>query len=230
LFVTPDRDLSSVVAWRRSLRASRARRAAAQRRRRRSLQGRSTVVVAALATAGLAGGAVAQERLEPSGEPGLEAAAVSGGVDVRAVQRRLGVVADGIAGPQTRRAVRRFQRANRLTVDGIVGPQTLGALGLSATESADAPTDGEAIAEPRAAEPRRRASATLERIARCESGGRASAVSPDGRYRGKYQFDRSTWRALGGTGDPAAAPEAEQDRRAARLLRSSGTAPWPSCA
>ncbi len=227
--MTPDRDLSSVVAWRRSLRASRARRAAAQRRRRRSLQGRSTVLVAALATAGLSAGAVAQERLEPSSERGREAAAVGAGVDVRAVQQRLGVVADGIAGPQTRRAVRRFQRANGLTVDGIVGPQTLGALGLPATGSAATPAEAEATAEPRAAEPRRRTSATLQRIARCESGGRATAVSPDGRYRGKYQFDRSTWRALGGTGDPAAAPEAEQDRRAARLLRRSGTAPWPSC-
>jgi peptidoglycan hydrolase-like protein with peptidoglycan-binding domain len=228
VFVTPDRDLSSVVAWRRSLRASRARRAAAQRRRRRSLQGRSTVLAAAVATAGLAGGALAQERLEPSSEQ-LEAASVSAGVDIRAVQRRLGVVADGVAGPQTRRAVRRFQRANGLTVDGIVGPQTLGALGLSATGSASPPAGGEATAEPRAAEPRR-TSATLERIARCESGGRPTATSPDGRYRGKYQFDRSTWRALGGTGDPAAAPEGEQDRRAARLLRRSGTSPWPRCA
>jgi peptidoglycan hydrolase-like protein with peptidoglycan-binding domain len=227
--VTPDRDLSSVVAWRRSLRASRARRAAAQRRRRRSLQGRSTMLAAVLATAGLAGGAVAHERLEPSNAQ-REAASATAGVDIRAVQRRLGVVADGIAGPQTRRAVRRFQRANGLTVDGVVGPQTLGALGLSATGSATAPAAGEATAEPRAAEPGRRASVTLERIARCESGGRATAVSPDGRYRGKYQFDRSTWRALGGTGDPAAAPEAEQDRRAARLLRRSGTSPWPSCA
>ena len=230
--MTPDTDLSSVVAWRRSLRASRARRAAAERRRRRSLQGRSTAVVAALATAGLAGGAVAQERLEPSGAQGEQAAATTG-VDMRAVQRRLGVVVDGVVGPQTRRAIRRFQRANGLVVDGIVGPQTLGALGLSAA-APEAPAAGEgaaeATAEPRAAEPRRRITATLERIARCESGGRATAVSTDGRYRGKYQFDRSTWRALGGTGDPAAAPEAEQDRRAARLLRRSGTAPWPGCA
>ena len=224
--MTPDRDPIPDVAWRRSLRASRTRRAAAARRRRRSLRGRSTVVVAALATAGLAGGAVAEERLEPSGA-GEQAAATTGGVDVRAVQRRLGVVADGIVGPQTRRAVRRFQRANGLTVDGIVGPQTLGALGLPIAAPA-APSAEETTAEPPTAVPRR-TSATLERIARCESGGRAAAVSPDGRYRGKYQFDRTTWRALGGTGDPAAAPEAEQDRRAARLLRRSGTSPWPSC-
>ena len=49
----------------------------------------------------------------------------------------------------------------------------------------------------------------LRRIAECESGGDPTAVSPDGRYRGKYQFTRSTWRALGGDGDPADASEAD---------------------
>jgi len=36
---------------------------------------------------------------------------------------------DGIAGPGTRRALRRFQRRRRLTVDGIAGPRTRRALG-----------------------------------------------------------------------------------------------------
>ena len=74
------------------------------------------------------------------------------------------------------------------------------------------------------------AAATLQRIAQCESGGNPSAVSADGTYRGKYQFDRETWRAMGGSGDPADAPEAEQDRIAAQLLAQRGTAPWPVCA
>jgi len=69
----------------------------------------------------------------------------------------------------------------------------------------------------------------LEKIAQCESGGNPAAVSADGQYRGKYQFDRSTWEHMGGTGDPAAAPEAEQDARAAQLLALRGTAPWPVC-
>src|SRR6478609_6599137 len=73
------------------------------------------------------------------------------------------------------------------------------------------------------------AAATLQRIAQCESGGNPSAVSADGTYRGKYQFDRDTWRAMGGSGDPADAPEAEQDRIAAALLAQRGTAPWPVC-
>lgn len=70
---------------------------------------------------------------------------------------------------------------------------------------------------------------TLDKIAQCESGGNPSAVSPSGQYRGKYQFHPDTWRAVGGTGDPATAPEAEQDRRAADLLRQSGASPWPVC-
>ena len=70
----------------------------------------------------------------------------------------------------------------------------------------------------------------LERIAACESGGDPAAVGGGGLYRGKYQFTRETWRALGGSGDPAAAPEAEQDRRALALYERSGASSWPSCA
>src|ERR671922_209732 len=70
----------------------------------------------------------------------------------------------------------------------------------------------------------------LRRIAECESGGNPRAISPGGTYRGKYQFSRATWRNLGGTGDPAAAPEWLQDRLALKLYRQAGTAPWPNCA
>jgi hypothetical protein len=71
--------------------------------------------------------------------------------------------------------------------------------------------------------------ATLESIASCESGGDPAAVSSDGSYRGKYQFDFGTWESVGGSGDPAAAPEAEQDYRAALLYSRSGSSPWPIC-
>jgi TolA-binding protein len=70
---------------------------------------------------------------------------------------------------------------------------------------------------------------TLEAIASCESGGDPTAVSSDGTYRGKYQFDYGTWESVGGSGDPAAAPEAEQDYRAALLYVQSGSSPWPVC-
>lgn len=71
--------------------------------------------------------------------------------------------------------------------------------------------------------------AVLVSIAACESGGNPRAVSSDGTYRGKYQFDRATWAAMGGSGDPAAAPEREQDARAVALLTQAGTSPWPVC-
>ena len=70
----------------------------------------------------------------------------------------------------------------------------------------------------------------LKQIAQCESGGNPRAVSPSGTYRGKFQFDMATWRSLGGRGDPAKAPEWQQDKRALRLYRMRGTAPWPNCA
>jgi hypothetical protein len=71
--------------------------------------------------------------------------------------------------------------------------------------------------------------ATLDAIGDCESGGDPTAVSSDGTYRGKYQFDYGTWESVGGVGDPAAAPEAEQDYRAALLYSQSGSSPWPVC-
>jgi hypothetical protein len=70
---------------------------------------------------------------------------------------------------------------------------------------------------------------TLEAIASCESGGDPTIVSSDGTYRGKYQFSVATWESVGGSGDPAAAPEAEQDYRAALLYAQSGSSPWPVC-
>jgi transglycosylase-like protein len=72
-------------------------------------------------------------------------------------------------------------------------------------------------------------SSRLASIAWCESRNRPDAVSPDGRYRGKYQFDPATWAAIGGSGDPAAAPVAEQDRLAAVLYAQTGGAAWPVC-
>jgi TolA-binding protein len=71
--------------------------------------------------------------------------------------------------------------------------------------------------------------ATLEAIASCESGGDPTIVSSDGSYRGKYQFDFGTWESVGGSGDPAAAPEHEQDYRAALLYSQAGSSPWPVC-
>jgi hypothetical protein len=69
----------------------------------------------------------------------------------------------------------------------------------------------------------------LSSIAECESHGDPRAISAGGTYRGKYQFSFSTWRSVGGKGDPAAATETEQDRRAAKLYRTGGPGHWPVC-
>ena len=193
--------------WLDSQRRSRARRFDAARRLRR-LRGRRSLAVMALVSLTLAaGGATAQTS--------RQAAKVvrSSGSSVVALQQALGIPADGIYGPQTRKAVRRFQRAEGLTVDGIAGPQTLAALGLSA----------------RSASTEEDAATVLARIAQCESGGDPTAVSADRRYFGKYQFSRATWRAVGGRGNPARASEAEQDQRALILYEREGTSPWPVC-
>jgi hypothetical protein len=73
------------------------------------------------------------------------------------------------------------------------------------------------------------ASAPLQASAACESGGNPSAIGGGGQFRGKYQFTYSTWASVGGSGDPAAAPEAEQDKRAAMLYASAGSGQWPVC-
>jgi soluble lytic murein transglycosylase-like protein len=70
--------------------------------------------------------------------------------------------------------------------------------------------------------------ATLDAIASCESGGDPTAVNAAG-YYGKYQFDLGTWASVGGSGNPADAPEAEQDYRAALLYSRAGSSPWPIC-
>ena len=72
------------------------------------------------------------------------------------------------------------------------------------------------------------ASPTLQAIAACESGGNPATDTGNGFY-GKYQFTLETWQAVGGTGNPAHASEAEQDRRATMLYESAGASPWPVC-
>jgi peptidoglycan hydrolase-like protein with peptidoglycan-binding domain len=167
----------------------------------------------------IAGGAFAAEGTTTGGTAAA-APVKAKKVTTKAIQKALGIRADGVMGPKTRRAIKRFQKAHGIKADGVAGPQTLRALGLAgpatngALDSAPAPAD---------------AASVLAKIAQCESGGNIAAVSPSGRYRGKYQFSQATWEALGGAGDPAEAEESVQDMFAARLYADRGLAPWPAC-
>jgi len=210
------RDLADATPFRASLRASLERRAAVAaakaRRRRREMAGSLGLVMALAALAFVTTSAIAQDTT--TGGPAAQTDTVV------ALQSKLGVAADGIYGPQTRAAVRRFQARNGLTVDGIAGPQTLNALGLAASVPSGTLSSAPAAAG---------STTRLAAIAQCESGGDPTAISSDGVYRGKYQFTRTSWQAVGGTGDPAAAPESEQDQRAVALMARQGPKAWPVC-
>lgn len=75
-----------------------------------------------LVCAAPAAGAVLGERVLRKGARGWDV------VTLQRLLTRKGFspgAADGVFGPMTKRAVRRFQRDRGLTVDGIVGPQTV---------------------------------------------------------------------------------------------------------
>jgi hypothetical protein len=199
---------------------------------RRPLSAAVLVVLALLcaaagASANGGGGAAAptgaEEKPAAKASPTAETAVVvkrgDRGSAVRKVQAALDVAADGVFGVNTERAVKRFQTRKGIAVDGVVGPQTRDALGLEPFARSSVRRGSTGVKLPR----------ILRQIAECESGGNPRAVSANGQYRGKYQFSVDTWQNLGGSGDPADAPEAEQDRLALKLYRRSGTAPWPSC-
>jgi len=65
-------------------------------------------------------------------------------------------------------------------------------------------------------------------LAKCESGGNPRATNPAG-YYGLYQFSLSTWRAVGGSGNPRDASSAEQTKRAKMLYNKAGAGQWPVC-
>jgi len=224
--------------WRKSLERSRARRESARRQRRRRFRVRSGLLslAAVVSMVGAAGTAISL-----ADDSGARAGAASAEVTLRkgdrgravaSVQRKLRLTADGVFGPQTHRGVKRFQRRKDLVADGIVGPVTRRALRLRrfSQSSVVHPRRGERGGSGFESGGMPNLPEALERIADCESGGDPQAVSSSGRYRGKYQFSRSTWKEWGGRGrDPARASEAHQDRVALGLYRARGGAPWPRC-
>ena len=81
---------------------------------------------------GLGSGPVLKRKRTSAGRRATrrDAARRPAGGGVRALQRALGVPADGVFGPGTEQVVKRFQQRHGLVADGVVGPATRQALGL----------------------------------------------------------------------------------------------------
>src|SRR5919206_3856926 len=143
--VAVNRDLSDPVLWERSLRRSLQRReltALSRTPARRAQKGTAVAVTAAVAagqTALPVAAAAAATGAQSSGMATTARTAIhlpstallsegDIGPAVAAVQRQVGVVADGIFGPITRRAVERFQARMGLPVTGEVDVRTWTAL------------------------------------------------------------------------------------------------------
>jgi hypothetical protein len=70
-----------------------------------------------------------------------------------------------------------------------------------------------------------------DRTAQCESGGDPDAIGGGGRYRGAFQFMRSTWKSSPKSpgGDPIAYSYRTQAVVAVMLKRRDGAGHWPVC-
>lgn len=130
------RDLGELEFWERSTVRSRLRREAAAARKVGVKQGARSKLAMALVgvtlavpateavTAGTAQAAPVTDSVLKRGDSGSR---------VAALQRALGIAADGEFGAQTHKAVRAFQRSHGLSVDGVVGAQTAAKLGVGST-------------------------------------------------------------------------------------------------
>ncbi|WP_445150517.1 C40 family peptidase [Baekduia sp. Peel2402] len=117
------RDLALPELWDRSLARSRRRRAAATAKLIALPKTATARISAALIAAGIVG------QTGPLIGAAQAATATTTTTDgVRAVQQALGLTADGVLGPQTKKAIKKFQRAHGLVADGIVGPLTRAAM------------------------------------------------------------------------------------------------------
>ena len=130
------------------------------------------------------------------------------GPRVVALQEALGVATDGWYGSTTQRAHRNALEFLGLPIDTLPVP---------VLSPGPDPAEWGALRE-------------------CESHGNYAITSRTGKYRGAYQFDRSTWNSVAERHaprlvgvDPAAAAPADQDAMALALYSERGARPWPHC-
>ena len=97
------------------------------------------------------------------------------GASVAALQRLLGIRADGGFGPVTERAVRDFQAGAGLTVDGVVGPATWRALDARGVQPVPTPPTATPVVAP-AAPPPAPAAPQAGALPELERGDRGDAV------------------------------------------------------
>jgi cell wall-associated NlpC family hydrolase len=141
------RDLGELEFWERSKVRSQLRRESAAARKVGVKQGARSRLAMALVgvtlavpateavTAGTAQAAPVTDSVLKRGDSGSR---------VVALQKALGITADGEFGTATHKAVRAFQRANGLAVDGVVGAMTAGRLGLGSAKKASVSTGSKA--------------------------------------------------------------------------------------
>ena len=207
------RDLSSPVPWRRSLRAAQQRRLRLALRRRRIFRGRAGVLLAVACRASPPAARsprTPRRRREPV-ECERERHPARRAAEARRRRRRRQRPATRarrapLPAPQRpdRRRHRRPADARRARHQRAPAPSSTASRSSGATRQRDA----------------------SRRIAQCESGGDPTAVSADGTYRGKYQFTAPRG-ALGGSGDPAAAPESSRTGSRWRCTASAAPRPGP---
>jgi hypothetical protein len=126
--------------------------------------------------------------------------------------------------------------SHALTAESAAGDGTTITAARATTAAPEPRRAGERTARGRALRFRRKVrriprwgKSHLRGIAWCESRNNPRALGGGGAYRGLYQFSFGTWYAVGGRGDPVAAPRSEQTWRAWRLLKNHGSGHWPVC-
>jgi cell wall-associated NlpC family hydrolase len=207
------RDLGDPRLWHASRHRSLERRHAAAARRRPGPPRAATASFALAVTAT----AVAVPAL------GGAVAPASASTGLTAVQRALGITADGVMGPETRAALRRFQREHGLPSVGIAGPRTRAALGLDGADAAT-PRAATGVARTSVVELQRRLGVAADGIVGPQTRAAISAFQREHDLAATGRLDAATRAAILQSDAPAGTP------RAAAPAGEDDAAPGPAAA